>query len=336
MASVSKGCTAALGNLLGGRVIRGLYRQCRAGNEGARAWFNKELAALVSANKGAAGDAASPNRVVVEWIVMQIKKNKRAIEGDGSAASATVKANDVVSTVASGTIRIPVRRSDLLLLLPGMWLNSDVIDAFATVVKQKCDDPTVDWRQCYIDSHDMPRGEKNFLRFLGLAGKASEKARDAANTNSRPRLPTRLVTTVNYGNTHWAVVCVDRRTPCAHTGSAAYNITLYNSLESVDEQVLGTLRRWIQKAHVTLKQNQTPAIQVRQGRCTKQANNSDCGVFACRFAMHLLCREPVPVPPPNLATLGDKGDEGCSDKQFRSLIASMLFASRTAAGADGQ
>jgi hypothetical protein len=169
--------------------------------------------------------------------------------------------------------------------------------------------------------------EKNFLRFLGLYGTAVDKARTK---DATPLAATRLVTPVNYGNTHWTVVCVDRTDPNSHTGSSRYAITLYNSMNGgADEYVLEELRGWIEEAHQKFDQNQNPTIKTRVGECTKQANCVDCGVFACRFAMHLLCREPVPVPDRNFnGNDGKDGEEGCSDTQFRKLIASMFFAER--------
>ena len=326
MAPASEGCTAALGKLLGGRVIEGLYRECREGSAGAVAWCTKEVAALIRANESAA--ESSDVKKVIRWIVTQMEKARHPPEGS-SDTRIPIEANDVVSTVVgtAGKTKttIGLRRSDLLTLIPTEWLNSNVIDAFGTLVKQKCGDPTVDWRHCYLDRSHMGGGKENFLRLLGLYGNAANKARESP---AAPLPATRLVTPVNNGNTHWTVVCVDRTDPDSRSGSAAYTITLYDSMDGNDEQVLGTLRRWIQEAHAPLERNRAPTIEARQGACTKQANWYDCGVFSCRFAMHLLCREPVPVPKRDF-----KGDGGCSDEKFRSLIASMIFAHRTGADA---
>lgn len=174
---------------------------------------------------------------------------------------------------------IPLRRADAARLLPGQWLNDEVINGYINLLSDRNErrvaanpdhHPRVYFQSTFFYAKLCPpRLGYDYVGVRRWTRKVDVFSYDL------------FVVPINVANTHWALAALDFR---------SRTVSYYDSLGSRASTVVDALLRWVgdeakQRGKAEVLDTLDAWTTVQHGSdCPQQENSDDCGVFACRFA----------------------------------------------------
>ncbi|KAI0307564.1 hypothetical protein B0F90DRAFT_24670 [Multifurca ochricompacta] len=197
---------------------------------------------------------------------------------DDAEVSRHLKKRGVIAKVA----RLQVTDADLSRLIPGTWLNDEIINFYGQLILERS--------EAHPKSKAVINGARsekstilnvhyfNSFFFEKLAREGYEKARLAKWTKKFDLFSKDVaLLPINHGNSHWTAATINFR---------RRRIESFDSMGVWRQDVFDLLREYVELEHLNKKDRPfdwTDWVDYCPRDTPRQENGYDCGVFTCQF-----------------------------------------------------
>lgn len=188
---------------------------------------------------------------------------------------AVLKTPGVISTLPAAE----VAQKDIVKLLPGEWLNDEVINFYGVMVNRRSAEA-----KARRDKKLAEPGDENLLDVHVFTSFFFQKFVNAGYAGVRKWTKKFdlfkkdiIIMPVNLGNAHWV---------CAAINIEKQRFEYYDSMGKINLQVLNKLREYVKAEHLEKKKTRIDLDDwedYHNPKTPQQANGYDCGVFTSQF-----------------------------------------------------
>ncbi|GJQ14138.1 hypothetical protein GpartN1_g5929.t1 [Galdieria partita] len=168
-----------------------------------------------------------------------------------------------------------ITRNDLRLLLPGKWLNDEVINFYMSLLQERNERIVADnsYPRCLFLSSFF------FIKLLS-GGHYDYAAVRRWTRHINIFEYDKIIIPINIKNCHWILAVIDIERKC---------LICFDSIGGSHLEKLQALRHWLYDEYSTKlgSKLETGAYSFEQPDVPRQANMDDCGVFCCKFAHYV-------------------------------------------------